>query len=100
MLYEFTSNDNSHEMKDIIQCLTNLFNIPRGSIPLSRGMGMNWRFLSQIPPDLENDMATDLIEQVAEYESRVAVSEVVFENVEGTTTVGIVLEKGEDYGGQ
>lgn len=98
MKFEFTSEDNSLDMQDIIRSLTNLFNIPRGSIPLSRGMGLDWRFLSSPPLDLENDMATDIIEQVTEFEPRVSVNEVSFSHEEGATTVNIILEEGDGYG--
>ena len=68
------------EFEDIRSCLINIASIPRGSIPLARGMGLSWASLSEVPEDLENDYAVDAVEQYGEYEPRVAISEVAFEH--------------------
>lgn len=99
MTLNFMSESDSLKMQDIIRCLTNLLNIPSGSIPLARGMGLDWVNVSKIPPDMENDIATDIIEKVDEFEPRVAVSEVTFSyDADGMATVNILLEEGEEFG--
>lgn len=95
MVFNFISEDGTSEAEDIRRCLNNILNIPEGSIPLNRGLGISWRNLSQIPPDLENDIATEIIEKIEEYEPRVAVNEVTFTyGDEGVAVINILLEKG------
>lgn len=97
MVFNFSSEADKAELKDICRCLENLLNIPSNSIPLARGMGISWSNLSQIPPNLENDIATEIIEKVEEYEPRIAVSEVTFTyDSAGMAAINIVLEEGED----
>ena len=97
MVFNFISEDGTSGAEDICRCLNNILNIPEGSIPLARGLGINWRNLSQIPPDLENDIATEIIEKIEEYEPRVSVNEVTFTyGDEGVAIVNILLVKGEE----
>lgn len=97
MKAEFLFEEGSAEYQNICRCLTNLLNIPAGSIPLSRGLGLSWSGLSRIPPELENDIATEIVEKVEEYEPRVSVSNVsfIYED-DGMVTVRIELEKGDE----
>lgn len=96
MKFRFVSEDPELQNSDILRCLTNIMNIPQGSIPLGRGIGLRWAALSRIPPDMENDVATDVIEKVEQYEPRVSVPEVNFEyDGEGGATAVISVEKGE-----
>lgn len=93
MVFNFISNDKSEELNDAIKCLRNILDIPEGSIPLSRGLGLKWANLSSVPEDLENDYATDVIEKVEEWEPRLSVSEVTFEyEDEGEVSVNIQVE--------
>lgn len=87
------------EMEEIAKNMQNLSCIPEGSIPLSRRLGLTWNNLSQIPPDMENDYATEMIEKTEEFEPRVSVSEVAFRyDAEGKAAADVVLGKGEDAG--
>ena len=87
------------EIREISSNLTNLFRIPEGSIPLNRGLGLSWQTVSQIPPDMENDYAVDLIEKAEKLESRASVGEVAFHyDGEGNVTVDVVMERGEEDG--
>jgi phage baseplate assembly protein W len=96
------SNITSSEISDIDEiskCINNIISIPAGSIPLSRGMGINWVNLSKIPPDMENDIATEIVEKVEAYEPRVKVSEVTFTyDNDGVATANIIIGKGDGYG--
>ncbi len=84
------------ETEDITKCLTNILNIPEGSIPLARRLGVSWGSLSQVPPDMENDYATEIIEKIEEFEPRASVSDVSFSYGDGGTAMAsIVLEKGD-----
>lgn len=86
-------------MQDIIRCLTNLLSIPSGSIPLARRLGLDWANLSKIPQDMENDIATDIVGKVDEFEPRVSVSEVTFSyDEDGMATANILLEEGDEFG--
>lgn len=99
MIFKFFADRNMTEMQDICRCLTNLLNIPSGSIPLSRGMGVDWSVLSKIPPELENDLATEIVEKIETYEPRVSVEKVEFTyDSSGTVTANIALEEGEGNG--
>ena len=86
------------EMEDVRDCLNNIANIPRGSIPLARGLGLNWGLLSEVPEDLENDYAVEAAEQFTEYEPRVAISEVSFshDQREGHTFVTLRFDGGSE----
>lgn len=95
--FAYTGQFTLSELEDIGRCIKNLTNIPAGSIPLARGMGISWAGLSQIPEDLENDYATELIEKIEQYEPRVTVREVSFSyDSQGHATVHAILEKEED----
>lgn len=94
--YEYSEDFTKGQIKDIQRNLRNLFRIPKNSIPLSRGMGLKWDSLSQIPPDLENDYATDVVEVIETYEPRVSVDKVEFKyDNEGKTISTVHLERGE-----
>lgn len=88
------------QIQEISKNLRNLFSIPEGSIPLNRRLGLSWTMLSQIPPNMENDYATDLIEKVEEFEPRVSVNEVLFHyDKEGAVTVNVTLERRDKENG-
>lgn len=87
------------QTRDILRNLNNIFSIPEGTLPLMRGLGLSWDNLSKIPPDLENDIVTDIVGKVAKYEPRVAVSSVEFEHsADGKTVLSVYLEEGEEDG--
>lgn len=93
MKFTFTPSENL-QITNIGKCLENILNIPEGSIPLSRGMGLRWTGLSKIPPDMENDVATDIVEKLERYEPRISVKEVTFSyQKDGEVTVNIRIEK-------
>ena len=95
----FETEADNDQVNDILRNLNNIFSIPEGTMPLMRGLGLSWDNLSKIPPDLENDIVTDIVDKVAKYEPRVAVSSVEFEHSEdGKTTVSVYLEEGEENG--
>jgi phage baseplate assembly protein W len=97
MEFKLLSSDNI-KIKNISKCLENILNIPEGSIPLSRGMGLKWNVLSKIPPDMENDIATDIVEKLERYEPRVSVKEVTFSYQEdGEVLINIHIEKGDKF---
>jgi len=99
MELNFMSENNSQKMQDIIRCLTNLLSIPSGSIHLARRLGLDWANLSKIPQDMENDIATDIVGKVDEFEPRVSVSEVTFSyDEDGMATANILLEEGDEFG--
>ena len=94
--YEFSEEFTESQIRDIRRNLRNLFRIPKNSIPLARGMGLKWNSLSQIPPELENDYATDVVEVVETYEPRVSVESVEFKyDNQGKTISTVHLEKGD-----
>lgn len=99
MQLNLIDNEDISEMEDISRCINNILSIPSGSIPLARGLGVSWTNLSKVPPDLENDIATEIIEKVEKYEPRVSVAQVTLEYDEsGTVSANIVLRKGDRYG--
>lgn len=94
--YEFSEDFTKEQLWDIMRNLRNIFRIPRNSIPLARRLGLGWDNLSQIPPELENEYATDVVEVVEEFEPRVSVYQVEFEyDNEGRAIPTVYLEKGE-----
>lgn len=96
MHFNYKPTGNISEFENITQCINNILSIPSGSIPLNRGIGISWTNLSKIPPEMENDIATEIIEKVEEYEPRVSVSNVTFDyDINGVATVNIDLERGE-----
>ncbi|MFW6680679.1 GPW/gp25 family protein [Lacrimispora sp. AGF001] len=99
MAFNLLWNDDMSEVEDISRCINNILSIPSGSVPLARGLGINWTNLSKIPPELENDIATEIIEKIESYEPRVSVAEVRIEyDDSGTANVNIILRKGDRYG--
>lgn len=94
--FNFKTPEQSEEMSDIIYCLKNILSIPAGSIPLSRGLGLDWTNLSFVPEDLEDDYAVDLMEKVEEWEPRILVTEVEFNHTEGSTAVDVTVEFASD----
>lgn len=101
MEFHLTANEDIAEIEDITKCINNILSIPAGTLPLARGLGISWVNLSKIPPDLENDIATEIIEKVTAYEPRILVSEVTFSyNEIGGVIVNIAIERGRSYGGR
>lgn len=98
MQIQFYSDEEIDEIEDIKKCLRNLFSIPEGSMPLARGLGLSWESLDDVPLDMENDVATDIIEKVELFEKRASVTEVEFEHDpdSGETIITVNLERGED----
>lgn len=98
MEFSFKSAENSEVMQDIMRCLNNIIAVPEGSLPLMRGLGLDWDVVSDLPEELENEYATDLIEKVEEWEPRVSVENVEFEHDgEGGVKVNIELGRGEAW---
>lgn len=84
--------------EDVRKNVQQILKIRKGSIPLARGMGTDYAFVSQIAPELENDYSVDVIQAVADYEPRAAVEEVNFSYSEdGEVNVSISLVKGVGY---
>lgn len=99
-IYSFQPEYDPEEIEDIRQCLDCILGIAEGSCPMNRGLGVNWDVLDGIPPDMENEVATDIMEKVDEYEPRVAVEEVSFQHDgEGGVVMTITLGKGGDSDG-
>lgn len=95
------SDGNITEIEDISKCINNILSIPAGSLPLARGLGISWTNLSKVPPELENDIATEIISKLSEYEPRISVREVTFGyDEEGKVITNIAVEKGRNYGGR
>lgn len=89
----FSTDDASEEMKDIIRCQRNLYNIPRGTFPLARDLGLYWGILSQPTPDAENDFAVEVVGQTQKYEPRVTIRSCVFQEDERSGTVTAIIEQ-------
>ncbi len=100
MDFKFLSDDDSEEMQDAIKCLHNILSIPEGSVPLNRGLGVSWTSLSDVPLEMENDFATEIMEKVEKFEPRVRVNEVQFTHSEGQSEATIQIELVEDEDGE
>lgn len=99
MKFNFVTDGEDMEIHDICRCLNNILSIPAGTIPLARDLGISWTNLSRIPADMENDVATEIIEKMERYEPRVMVNEVNFEyDDEGNVIANITIERGEEDG--
>lgn len=97
--FEFEDEISEDEVKDILRNLNNIFSIPEGTLPLIRGLGLSNSNVSKIPVDLENDIVTDTVAKVAEYEPRVSVSNVEFaHSQDGESEIKVFLEGGEISG--
>lgn len=101
MELRLVSDGSMTEIEDISKCISNLLSVPAGSLPLARGLGISWANLSKVPPELENDIATEIISKLSEYEPRVSVRGVTFGyDDEGKVTANIAVERGRIYGGR
>lgn len=89
----FSTDETSEEMKDIIRCQKNLYNIPRGSFPLARDLGLSWDLLSQATPDGENEFAVEVVSQTQKYEPRVVITSCTFEEDPDSGTIRAVIEQ-------
>lgn len=97
--FEFLDEVDKSEIKDILRNLNNIFRLSEGTVPLIRSLGLSIDNVSKIPVDLENDIATDIVEKVEMFESRVSVSSVdFFHNQDGKTKIKVYLEKGAGNG--
>lgn len=90
----FNTNDQSEEMKDAIRCQKNLYNIPKGSFPLARDLGLSWDILSQPTSEAESEFAAEVVVQTQKYEPRVTIRSCVFQEDEKSGTVTAVIEQG------
>ena len=85
--------------KNIEECVRTICSVPRGSVPGSRGIGLSWELLDSIPPDVENDMVTDLADQMNRYEARASLNGVEFTvDEDGTLNAEIDIEEVEEDG--
>lgn len=98
MKVDITNPSSNPEFEDVRGCLKNIASIPRGSIPLARGLGLNWENISEVPDDLENDYAVDAAEQFEKYEPRVALEAVTFDHDQrdGQTRVTLTFDDTEE----
>lgn len=97
--YQFGHSMSGKEMEDIRANIDHLLSTPKGSVPLARDLGVSWRNLSEITPDLENEYAVEIVSLIERYEPRVSVEQVAFEyDAEGRVLVKIVLEGGDEDG--
>lgn len=97
--FEFQDEIKDTELSDILRNLNNIFSISEGTIPLLRGLGLTIDNVSKIQTDIENDIVTDIVSKVSEFEPRVSVSSVEFEHTEnGMTEIKVFLE-GVEKGG-
>ena len=96
MIVDMNLQDSDEQMRDICKSLKNLINIPRGSIPLARGMGLGWENLSEVPEDMESEYTVDAVQQFAKYEPRVSLREIEFDHeTNGTSHAHLIFEGGE-----
>lgn len=93
MLLAFETEDAGEEMHDIIRCQRNLYNIPRGTFPLARDLGLSWDLLAEPTPESENEFTTELVEQTQKYEPRVAIEACSFETDADTGEMKAVIEQ-------
>lgn len=99
VIFDFQEEMSETEVNDILRNLNNIFRIPEGTLPLLRGLGLSISNVSKIPTDLENDIVTDIVTKVDEFEPRVSVSNVEFEHTQdGETKIKVYLEGGENSG--
>lgn len=90
----FDTNDQSEDMKDAIRCQKNLYNIPKGSFPLARDLGLSWEMLNQPTPEAENEFAAEVVEQTQKYEPRVVITSCTFEEDPREGLIRAVIEQG------
>lgn len=90
----FNTNDQSTEMKDAIKCQKNLYNIPKGSFPLARDLGLSWDLLSQTTPEAESEFAAEVVSQTQKYEPRVVIRSCRFEENAETGEITAIIEQG------
>lgn len=65
------------EFQDIKQCLETLYSIRAGSVPLDRGLGIDYDGIIGYPQNVaKNMLALEIIEKTAIYEPRVEVESV------------------------
>ncbi|MDO5391039.1 MAG: hypothetical protein Q4F24_08150 [Eubacteriales bacterium] len=94
--YKFMFEGHVDDEESIKRCVSNILSVPKGSVPLSRGMGYARKCLSNNPPLVEDEIAIDIIEQIGTYEKRVDVDNVDFEYPgEGRVNVLIALREGD-----
>lgn len=99
VIFDFQEEMSEAEVNDILRNLNNIFRIPEGTLPLLRSLGLSISNVSKIPTDLENDIVTDIVAKVDEFEPRVSVSNVEFKHTQdGETEIKVYLEGGENSG--
>lgn len=89
----FATDDRSKEMADAVRCQKNLYNIPKGSFPLNRELGLSWDLLSNATPEAENQFAAEVVEQTQKYEPRVIITSCTFEEDPREGAVTAVIEQ-------
>lgn len=98
MNFYFRSEEQTEEMNDIVRCLNVLCSVPEGSMPLARKFGLSWRMLSEIPLEMENDFATEIVSKALQFEPRVRVMQTDFQHdsEHGESNVFITIEREKD----
>lgn len=90
----FNTDDRSTEMNDAIRCQKNLYNIPKGSFPLARDLGLSWDLLSHPTPEAESEFAAEIVEQTQKYEPRVTIRSCSFEENAEDGEITAIIEQG------
>ena len=67
------------ESEDIRHCLTALYSVCEGEQPLDRKFGLSQEFLDQPVNIAKNLLALEIIEKTQQYESRVVVEKVEYQ---------------------
>ena len=96
MQIDIQTIEGREEFHDIGRCLNNIANIPRGSLPLVRGLGLGWESLSEVPEDMESEYTVEAVEQFAKYEPRISVREIQFQHqTDGASRTAVIFEEGD-----
>ena len=84
---------------DIRKNIQTLLGTAEGTVPGDRHFGIRQDFVGMPTPIAQNEIALEIIEKIDEYEPRVAVEDVTFQNnaIDGFIEVFVLLENNEDY---
>lgn len=87
--YELNIEADVELKKEIQRTLGNLFATRAGSQPADRDFGIDWECLDEPPEVAESLFYLEALKKVEKYEPRVEISDMQFENTQGSMTVYI-----------
>ena len=91
--------DSDEEQEELNRTLHTLFSTRAGSQPADRSFGISWECLDELPEVAESLFCLEASKKVEQYEPRVEIQDIVFEQAEGMLVPHLYFTRKADENG-